>query len=303
MSEPVIDLHAHTTASDGSDTPRQLVAHAAAAGVDILAVTDHDTTAGWAEAFDEGQQAGVGIVGGIELSAQILDETRSAPPLSVHLLGYLVDPDHAGLRQELETIRSHRDTRLRLMVEQLAADVDISWDEVEARISPGATAGRPHIADVLVDKGVVDTVSEAFVHYLSSDGPYHVPHYAPRLRRAIEIIRDAGGVPVLAHPLSGNRRFAIGDTSSRQAMATVLAEWADWGLVGVEVFHRENSADLVPTLDQAAADVGLIRTGSSDFHGTKKPNRLGEHTTSPDQFEALVARATGMAFVHPASPL
>ena len=299
VSKPVIDLHAHTTASDGSVGPGELVSLAATAGVDIIAITDHDTTAGWEEALAHGQRLGVGVVPGIELSAQILDETRETPPLSVHLLGYLVDPDNASLREELATIRSHRDDRLRLMVEALAKDVDISWEEVASRMAPGATAGRPHIADVLVDKGIVQSVSEAFAYYLAGDGPYHVPHYAPRLHRAIDIIRLAGGVPILAHPLSGNRRFALDQAHTAEALTKQLADLAAHGLAGVEVFHRENTPDLVPVLDQVARELGLIRTGSSDFHGTKKPNRLAEHVTELSEFQALVAQATGIAPLMP----
>lgn len=294
-----IDLHTHTTVSDGSDTPRQLVANAHAAGLDVIGLTDHDTTAGWAEALDEAKKLGVGVVPGIELSAQILDHTRQAPPLSVHVVGYLVDPENPGLVDELSRIRSHRDDRLRLMVERLARDIDISWDDVARGIAPGATPGRPHIASVLVNKGVVADVSEAFEHYLASDGPYHVPHYAPKLRRAIDTIRLAGGVPILAHPLSGGRRHALGNAHQQEGLTESLREMASWGLAGVEVYHRENDPGLVPRLDDAAQALGLIRVGSSDYHGDKKPNRLGENLTDWAELQKILDSATGHPWLPP----
>jgi len=300
VAELRIDLHTHTTVSDGSDTPRQLIDRAREAGVDVIGLTDHDTTAGWTEALDAGRQAGVGVVAGIELSAQILDTSGHTPPLSVHVLGYLVDPDNAVLSAELEKIRAHRDNRLRLMVERLAQDLDISWEEVASGIADGATPGRPHIASVLVAKGIVSDVSEAFDHYLAADGPYHVPHYAPRLHRAIDTIRSAGGVPILAHPLSGGRRHALNRAGDTEELLGQLRLMADWGLAGVEVHHRENDPELVEVLSQAARSLGLIRTGFSDYHGDKKPNRLGEHLTDEAELERIVQLATGSAWLPPA---
>ena len=299
MASISIDLHTHTTVSDGSDTPAQLVASAVSAGVDVIGLTDHDSTAGWQEALGAAQDAGLGVVPGVELSAQILDDAGDTPPLSVHVLGYGIDPHHPRLSAELEKIRSHRDDRLRRMVERLALDLDISWEEVSQHIAPGATAGRPHIAEVLVEKGIVADVSEAFEHYLAAHGPYHVPHYAPRLRRAIESIVDAGGVPILAHPLSGGRRFALDQAHDQQALTRQLQQLADWGLAGVEIHHRENAPHLVEQLRNATVAAGLIRTGSSDYHGSKKPNRLGEHLTDPDQLEAILAQATGHPWLPP----
>lgn len=294
-----IDLHTHTTVSDGSDTPSQLVATAKAAGVDVIGLTDHDTTTGWAEALDAARRVGLGVVPGIELSAQILDPSGHVPPLSVHVLGYLVDPDNQVLVDELAKIRSHRDDRLRLMVERLAEDLDITWEEVASGIADGATPGRPHIASVLVEKGIVSDVSEAFEHYLASHGPYHVPHYAPRLHRALEVITQAGGVAVLAHPLSGDRRFALDEAGSADRLGEQLAELQRQGLSGVEIDHRENAPELVAGLEQAAVALGLIRTGSSDYHGDKKPNRLGEHLTNDAEFRKILDLATGHPWLPP----
>ncbi len=299
MAELRIDLHTHTTVSDGSDTPSDLVDNAVAAGVHVIGLTDHDTTAGWAEAFQVAQLRGLGIVPGIELSAQILDDTGHTPPLSVHLLGYLVDPDNAVMVDELAKIRSHRDDRLRLMVERLAEDLDITWAEVADGIAEGATPGRPHIATVLVRKGIVKDVSEAFDHYLASHGRYHVPHYAPRLNRALEVITQAGGVAILAHPLSGDRRYALKHASHADLLIEELAELQRQGLSGVEIHHRENAPQHVETLRDAATSLGLIQTGSSDYHGDKKPNRLGEHLTDEVEFQKILDRGTGHPWLPP----
>ena len=301
MSKLRIDLHTHTTVSDGSDTPAQLVENAVAARLDVIGLTDHDTTAGWEEALHTAQKLGVGVVPGIELSAQILDDTGRTPPLSVHVLGYLVDPNNEVLVKELEKIRSHRDDRLRLMVDRLADDLDISWAEVAAGIGDGATPGRPHIASVLVKKGIVNDVSEAFEHYLASHGPYHVPHYAPRLTRALEVITEAGGVAVLAHPLSGGRRFAVEGVEDGERLTEHLATLQQQGLAGVEVHHRENAPHHLDTLIQAATSLGLIQTGSSDYHGDKKPNTLGEHLTDPVEFHKILELATGHPWLPPRS--
>ena len=299
MVETRIDLHTHTTVSDGSDTPTELVNKAVAAGVEVIGLTDHDTTAGWAEALEQAKSVGVGVVPGIELSAQILDETGQIPPLSVHVLGYLVDPGNPVLVAELAKIRAHRDDRLRLMVDRLADDLDITWEEVAGGIAEGATPGRPHIASVLVEKGIVRDVSEAFDHYLASHGPYHVPHYAPRLTRALDVITQAGGVAVLAHPLSGDRRYALDSVNSVEGLTHQLATLHSQGLAGVEIHHRENAAQHLATLTQAATSLGLIQTGSSDYHGDKKPNRLGENLTAQTELHKILDLATGHPWLPP----
>jgi len=187
----------------GRIAPSELIREAVAAGVDVLGLSDHDTTSGWAEAGEAVAGTGMTVIPAIELSCQVLDRGSGVPPRSVHLLGYLPDPQHAGLKEQTAKIRSHRDHRLQLMVEKLSVDFDITWEEVAAHIPEGATAGRPHIAHILIEKGFFLDTTEAFAGPLRADGPYHVPHYAPRLAEGIRVLRDAGAVPILAHPYTG----------------------------------------------------------------------------------------------------
>lgn len=299
MSWPLIDLHAHSTASDGSESPAEVVASAHAHGLHTIALTDHDTVAGWDEAASEAARLGVGLVRGVELSAQVFDPERIQPPRSVHLLGYLVDPTHPRLAAEFEKIRSHRDDRLRKMVEAIAEDYPISWEEVAEGMPDGATPGRPHIANVLVAKGLVENVSHAFDHILASHGPYHVPHYAPRLDRALEVIRSAGGVAVLAHPLAAGRHRPDASVASIDRMIQDYLVWKDSGLRGIEVDHRENPEEGREALRVVAHELDLFVTGSSDYHGQAKPNTWAENTTSPETLDALVSESRGVPLLGP----
>ena len=294
MSDPIIDLHSHTRASDGSDTPGELIAQAVSAGVTTLAITDHDTTSGWAEAVEAAKGAPRRLIPGIELSTQVIDHTTGCVPQSIHLLGYLVDPEHPQLVEEMAKIRSHRDNRLQLMVEKLSADYDISWLDVRATIPEGATPGRPHIAEVLIAKGIVRDTTEAFDHILAADGPYHVPHYAPKLDHSLAIIREAGGVPVLAHPLSRGDNLATGVSGSLDDVIARYRRWVELGLMGVEIDHRENAPESREVLAVVAETLGLIVTGSSDYHGSKKPNLLGENQTTMEQLERILDAGVGV---------
>ena len=294
MSDPIIDLHSHTRASDGSDTPGELIAQAVSAGVTTLAITDHDTTSGWAEAVEAAKGAPLSLIPGIELSTQVIDHTTGFVPQSIHLLGYLVDPEHPQLVEEMAKIRSHRDHRLQMMVERLSADYDISWLDVRATIPEGATPGRPHIAEVLIARGIVRDTTEAFDHILSADGPYHVPHYAPKLDHSLAIIREAGGVPVLAHPLSRGDNLATGVSGSLDDVIARYRRWVELGLMGVEIDHRENAPESREVLAVVAETLGLIVTGSSDYHGSKKPNLLGENQTTMEQLERILDAGIGV---------
>ena len=280
-----IDLHTHSTASDGTEAPAVVVAQAVAAGLDTVALTDHDTTLGWAEASDAARRLGIVLVPGIEVSC-------SRRWQSIHLLAYLPDPQHPALVAELERARESRDTRLDRMVEKMAAaGIPVTLEAVRAEVEEGATAGRPHIADALVTAGVVGHRDEAFARWLGSDSPYYVAHYAPDPVHAVGVVRAAGGVPVVAHPWSGTRGRVVSDA--------LVEELAAAGLAGLEVHHRDHDADAVRHLTGLARSLGLLVTGSSDYHGEGKLNRLGEHTTAPEVLDAIESIATGTAVVRP----
>jgi len=263
--------------------------------VDVLALSDHDTLAGIDEATVAIRGTGMTLVPGIELSAQVVDPLPGAIPWSVHVLGLLVDPANPELVAEMARIRDHRADRLRLMVEKLALDFDISWEEVRGAMAAGATPGRPHIAQILIDKGYFPDTDAAFATALRADGPYHVPHYAPRLLRALEIITNAGGVAILAHPATGARSGAVDHAAALPEVIAAYQTYVEAGLAGLEIDHRENTDDGKAVLRSVASELGLIVTGSSDYHGDRKGNRLGENTTSEENYEAILSRATGAA--------
>jgi predicted metal-dependent phosphoesterase TrpH len=272
----VIDLHTHSSVSDGTDEPREVVEAAAAAGLAVVALTDHDTTTGWDDAVDAARRHGVALVRGTEVS------TRVATPdggISVHLLSYLHDPASPALADELERTRTSRLTRARRMTELLAQDYPISWDDVVAQTGDGATVGRPHLADALVALGVVTSRDEAFATMLHARAPYYVPHYAPDAAAAVRAVREAGGVPVMAHPGAGARGRVVSDET--------IAALADVGLRGLEVDHRDHDEATREHLRGLASELGLLVTGSSDYHGRGKANRLGENTTAPQVLEAI----------------
>ncbi len=271
-----IDLHTHSEVSDGTQPPAELVAAAAEAGLDVVALTDHDTTAGWADAMAAGERLGVQVVPGTEVSCS------TDAGVSIHLLSYLQDPQAPGLAAELDEARSSRETRARRMVELLGADVAISWDQVRAQVRDGATIGRPHIADALVAAGIVADRGEAFAGLLSGRSPYYVRHYAPDPVRAVRLVVAAGGVPVMAHPLARLRGRVVGDE--------VIEAMADAGLAGLEVDHRDNDPQAREHLRRLAARLGLLVTGSSDYHGAGKPNLIGENLTHPDVLAEILAR-------------
>ena len=272
-----IDLHTHSTASDGTGAPAQVVAEAAAAGLDVVALTDHDTTAGWAEAEAAARDHGIALVRGTEVSAR-------AHGISIHLLSYLQDPEHPALAAELERTRHARLHRAEAIVELLAADVPITWQDVLDHSADAVVVGRPHIADALVARGVVPDRDAAFTHLLRADGPYHVPHYAPAAATAVRAIRAAGGVPVFAHPGADARGRVVPDA--------VFDELAAAGLAGVEVHHRDHSPAQRARLLGIADRLGLLVTGSSDYHGDGKANRLGENLTEPHVLAAIEEQGT-----------
>jgi len=276
----MIDLHAHSTVSDGTEPPADVMRAAAAAGLDVVALTDHDSTAGWEAAQSAAISVGIGFVPGMEVTC------RTVEGISVHVLSYLHDPTHPGLLAEIGKAREARMTRAERMVELLAEDFPITWSEVTTNhLGHGATIGRPHIADALVAAGVVSDRSEAFAQILTAHSRYYVPHYAPDPATAVALIRAAGGVPVFAHPVASSRGRIVGDV--------VFAEMIDAGLAGVEIDHRDNPEPGRQKLRRIAARHDLLITGSSDYHGAGKPNRLGENTTDEAALDRILALGTG----------
>ena len=280
-----IDLHTHSNVSDGTEAPGAVMAAASAAGLDAIALTDHDSTAGWGEAAEAARGLGLVFVPGMEVSC------RTADGISVHLLSYLHDPAHPGLLAEIAKSRSARISRAERMVERLAEDYPISWEDVQEQVAPGATIGRPHIADALVAAGVVPTRSAAFASILTGRSRYFVAHYAPDPASAVELIRAAGGVPVFAHPEASARGRVVGEKT--------YLEMIDAGLAGLEVDHRDNPETGRAYLRALARKHSLLVTGSSDYHGTGKPNELGEFTTDPGVLEKIGELGTGTGIVTP----
>lgn len=267
-----IDLHTHSNASDGTDTPAQVMIDSARAGLDVVALTDHDTTSGWSEATLAAADVGLALVRGTEFS------TRSRG-ISVHMLSYLHDPEHEVLADQAQVAQLAREARARKMVELLAEDYQVTWDDVVAQTVPGTVIGRPHLADALVAAGYVADRTVAFAQILTPNSPYYVPHFAPDPLDMITMIRAAGGVPVFAHPGADLRGRVVSDDTVR--------EFADAGLGGLEVAHRDNSPAQQERLTGLAHELGLFMTGSSDYHGAGKPNRLGENTTPSEVFEEI----------------
>ncbi|MGY2004693.1 PHP domain-containing protein [Blastococcus sp. SYSU DS1024] len=279
-----IDLHTHSSASDGTDDPAALLAAARAAGLDVVALTDHDTTAGWAAA-EAGRPAGLTVVPGIEMSCRWFPSDQ--PPISVHLLGYLFDPFHPAFAAERARLRDERLGRAERIVAALAADgYPVAWAEIVAHAG-GGVIGRPHVARALIRAGVVATVEEAFAGLLHHGSSYYVGKADTDVREGIALVRAAGGVPVFAHGLATARGRVVGDDA--------IAAMAAAGLLGLEVDHPDHTAEQRAHLRGLAADLDLIVTGSSDHHGANKATPLGACTTDPAQFERLLAAGTGTA--------
>lgn len=276
------DLHLHSDRSDGTEPPAAVMAAAHRYGLKTVALTDHDTTTGWADAAEAAASLGMTFLPGIELSAR--HEWRS-----VHVLGYLPDPDDTALRALTDRIRASRLTRAQRIAENIGRDYDLTWDDILEHTADDATVGRPHIADALVAKGHVRDRGEAFAGILSPRGRYYVALYAPDPVTAVATIAAAGGVPIIAHP--AGRAGLL----PRRLVERML----DAGLAGFELGHRENAEPALQTLRELTRERGLIATGSSDYHGAGKPNVPGEFTTSDEMIERIVARGSGSAPVRP----
>ncbi|MEU6605441.1 PHP domain-containing protein [Streptomyces shenzhenensis] len=273
-----IDMHCHSTASDGTDTPAELVRNAAAAGLDVVALTDHDTTRGHAEAVAALPQ-GLTLVTGAELSCRI-------DGISMHMLAYLFDPEEPALLAERELVRDDRVPRAQGMIAKLnGLGVPVTWEQVK-RIAGDGSVGRPHVASALVDLGVVPTVSDAFTEeWLADGGRAFVAKHETDPFEAIRLVKAAGGVTVFAHPAAAKR--------GRTVPESAIAEMAAAGLDGIEVDHMDHDADARTRLRGLAKDLGLLVTGSSDYHGSRKTVALGEYTTDPEVYGEITRRATG----------
>jgi predicted metal-dependent phosphoesterase TrpH len=273
-----IDLHCHSTASDGTDTPAELVRNAAAAGLDVVALTDHDTTRGYAEAV-AALPDGLTLVTGAELSCRL-------DGVSMHMLAYLFDPEEPALLAERELVRDDRVPRARGMVAKLRElGVPVTWEQV-ARIAGDGSVGRPHVATALVELGVVPTVSDAFTpDWLADGGRAFVKKHETDPFEAIRLIKGAGGVAVFAHPAAAKR--------GRTVPESAIAEMAAAGLDGIEVDHMDHDTDARARLRGLAKELGLLTTGSSDYHGSRKTCVLGEYTTDPEVYGEITRRATG----------
>ena len=271
-----IDLHVHSNASDGTDPPAEVMRRAALAGLDVVALTDHDTVAGLAEA--RAAAGPVTLLPGMELSCRL--DGRS-----LHMLAYLFDPDQPELAAELARIRDDRVLRARAMVDKLAGlGVDISWEQVAA-IAGEAVVGRPHIARAMAASGAIASPREAFTRdWIADGGRAYVDRYALDPTRAIGLVREAGGVAVLAHPRAGRDTWVTDEQITRLAAA---------GLAGVEVFHPDQSDAERARLLALASRLSLVATGGSDDHGSLTDYRLGCETTPAEGYQDLLSRATG----------
>ncbi len=285
MPHPRIDLHTHSTASDGTDSPAELVAVAHAADVDVLAITDHDTTGGWAAAA-ESLPPGMRLVRGAEFSC-VSPTGRDERPVSVHLLGYLFDPTHEAIVAEQSRLRGERVSRLARITQRMADDgYPVDVESVFALVPDGTSAGRPHLARALVAAGVVDSVNEAFAKLLHNSSRYYVAKADTPVERAIAMVRAAGGIAVFAHALARRR--------GRVVEPSVIADLAGVGLGGVEVDHPDHDPADRELLRDLAKEHDLIVTGSSDYHGTNKSTPVAAETTADTELEALVARTSGI---------
>jgi hypothetical protein len=273
----MIDLHAHTNCSDGTDSPAQLVNKAISEGFSLIAITDHDTTSGW-ESAKKTLRGNMSLALGAEISC------LTTQGLSVHMLGLLFDDSHLDMQEMLENTRDGRIPRARKIIELLnAGGFKISMDDVESVKPEGATLGRPHIADALVKNGVVASRDEAFAELLHNNSPYYVSHLAPTPEDAISMIRKAGGVAVIAHPFASLR----GNVLSIEDFLPLKKA----GLNGIEVNHRDHNNEERNALANIAGELDLVITGASDYHGTGKLNSLGENLTDQAQWERLESEA------------
>jgi len=279
-----IDLHAHSLKSDGRGEPALVMREAAEAGLDIVALTDHDTVAGWDEARSEAGRLGIGFVPGIELTTRVQRDTERK--FTVHMLAYLPDPTDLALARALTESVENRVDRLQEITERLAEDFDISWDNVLEVLADGKVAGRPAIADAMIERGIIAT-REPFFDWVRPGTKYYVPNRGvPETIDSIALIRSAGGVPILAHPMARGYGPKPGEAMPRKHFLGLI----EAGLAGFEVYHRDVPQHSRDWLLGLAQEFDLVVTGSSDYHGTGKPNLLGENLTTPAALQAILSQ-------------
>ena len=272
-----IDLHTHSCASDGTDTPAEVIGAATAAGLDVVALTDHDATSGWAEAARAADEVGITLVPGLEISTQLRHR-------GVHLLAYAPDPTHAPLATALDRILAGRTERTPAMVDALRRHgIAITEDDVRREAGGSVAAGRPHVADALIRLGVVADRTEAFVELLNHGRPGYIGRYAAPVEEMIPLVTEAGGVAVIAHPWGRSGGTVLDEEA--------FADLKEIGLAGIEVDHQDHGPELRARLRAIAANLDLVVTGSSDYHGLGKVDHdLGCNTTDPEQYERLMSR-------------
>lgn len=284
-----IDLHAHSSWSDGDEPVDVVFETAAAAGVDVLALTDHDNTLGWAEAEAAAKRLGMGFVPGIEVTTRARRNVSRS--FGVHMLAYLPDPNNEALISRLGGSKLGRKDRLREVYKLIAQDFDLDWSDVEAQVHDDGSWGRPAVAAALVARGHFGHTDDVFATIWQDGDPrYYVPNEdVPEVFEAIQLIRDAGGVPIIAHPMARGKGPKEGDVMPRDH----FIEMIEAGLAGFEVFHRDVPEHARKWLIEIAKEHDLILTGSSDYHGGRKTNRPGENSTTLEMLERIVAQATG----------
>lgn len=281
-AEPRIDLHTHSRASDGTEPPAALVAEAVRTRLDVVAITDHDTFAGWAEARSAAAETDLELVTGVEISCFT---PESGYRISLHMLGYWPDPENAPLQDALAELRVSREIRAEQMLRKISdAGYDVSWDELAADAA-GGVVGRPHVARALVRAGLIPDVSSAFTpEWIGGRGArFYVDKLELPAAEAVSLVRGAGGVPVCAHPRAVKRGPTVSDETIRRLTRA--------GLAGVEVDHPDHDAPARAGLRVLAGELGLIPTGSSDWHGTNKPTPMGAELTTPEAFARLREQA------------
>ena len=276
--EKTIDLHTHTSASDGTLSPSELISLASDTGLSAVAITDHDTVSGIAEATSEGEKCGIEVVPGIEFSTKYKG--------MVHLLGFYINPECPELLAELDNIVRDRDERNEKIVEIMRADgIDITYEQMKERF--GDVIGRPHIATILVENGIAADTADAFARYVSKGMEYYVPRRTLPIERCFELIQQAGGLAILAHP------FEYGYDPS--LLDELILYCFSLGAVGLEVRHPSHTKEQMDFLEQQAEKYGFIKTGGSDFHGSIKPNNpLGEPEIPYSWLEHLKIAAAGI---------